>query len=106
MTRDEKLILLLFLLVVLGWLARFLCNVYVARTYGAVIPVHIEHYSQRAFILLGLLVNFGAGFWIYVEARATGLKAWIWPLLGLGFGVVGIILFYGIRIHVQTVNRI
>jgi hypothetical protein len=98
MTRQEKLVLLLLALVVLSRLAGFGRDLYLASAYGAPIPPDVKLYWENASLFIAGLVNVGAAVWLYVEAKAIALKAWVWSLFGLAFGLIGIILFYAIQI--------
>ena len=98
MTKHEKLILLLIALMLLGRFSEFARDLYIARTYGAIIPPDVENYWRQTSILFEGLVNIGAAIWLYIEAKSIALKAWVWSLLGLFFGLIGLILFYAIQI--------
>ena len=101
MNRHEKLILLLIALVLLGRFAGFARDIYLAQTYGPHIPLQTEIYWKNVSIVFGGLVNLGAAIWLYIEARALALKSWIWALLGLFFGLIGMLLFYAVQIFVS-----
>ncbi len=100
MTKQERLVLLVVALLVLskaGFVAR---DIFIARHYGvAGLPANVEHLWRSASIAWGLLVNIGAGVWLLVEARAAALKSWVWSLLGLCFGLLGVALFYLVQLH-------
>jgi len=104
--KYEKLILLLIVLILLGRFAGFFRDVYLANTYGTgTIPFHIEKFWSQISIVFASAVNIGAAIWIYIETKGTELKPWIWALLGLFFGIMGLALFYLIqlfRIKVET----
>ena len=99
MSKYEKLILLLVALLLLGRFGGLARDIYIARTYGSPIPPHVEYYWEQISVLFGVLVNIGAGIWLYIESKAINLKAWVWSLLGFLFGLIGVILFYAIQIY-------
>lgn len=103
MTKHEKLILLLIALVLLGRFAGLARDVYLASTYGTSnsIPPEVRIYWENISIVFGGMVNFGAAIWLYIEAKAVSLKAWIWALLGLFFGLIGLVIFYIIQIFLE-----
>ena len=106
MTKQEKLILLLIALIVIGRFSVFARDIYLARTYASLIPLEVENYWKNVSLIFGLVENFGAAIWLYIESKALNLKAWVWSLLGLFFGVVGVILFYVIQIYsLKQINR-
>lgn len=98
MTRHEKLILFLVALVLLERFGGFAGDVYIARTYGAYIPSEVTNNWESLSVLLSFLVNIGAAIWLYIEGKAVALRAWVWSLLGLFFGLMGVILFYVIQV--------
>jgi len=78
MNKYEKLILLLVTLVLLGRFGGLARDVYIAQTYGATaLPPNVEQYWSLASIVIGGLVNIGAGFWLYIEAKSISLKGWV-----------------------------
>jgi hypothetical protein len=99
--KYEKLILLLIALVLLGRFGGLARDIYIARTYGAIIPPDVEHYWTQISIVFTGLLNIGSAIWLYIEARSLSLKAWVWSLLGLFFGLIGLILFYAIQIFLE-----
>ena len=105
MTKHEKLILLLIVFLLLGRFSGLARDVYIARTYGSPVPPHVEYYWKQISVWFDVLVNIGAGIWLYIEAKAHALKAWVWSLLGFFFGVMGIILFYAIQIYSPKQNN-
>jgi len=98
MTKYEKLILLLIALALVGRVSGLARDIYIARTYGAIIPPNVEYYWEQISMFFGWLVNIGAAIWLFIEAKSISLKAWIWSLFGLLFGLMGVILFYVIQI--------
>jgi uncharacterized BrkB/YihY/UPF0761 family membrane protein len=100
MTRQEKLILFLVVLMVLMRFGYFGRDVLIARIYGASGPSPYDKFLwENASLFLGTLVNVGAGIWLYIEAKAVALKAWVWALLGLFFGLLGVVLFYVMQLY-------
>jgi uncharacterized BrkB/YihY/UPF0761 family membrane protein len=99
MSKHEKLILLLVALLLLGRFGGLARDIYAARTYGSPTPPHVKYYWEQISVLSGVLVNIGAGIWLYIEAKTIDLKAWVWSLLGFFFGLIGVILFYAIQIY-------
>ena len=98
MNKYEKWILFVIALVLLGRFGGLARDIYIARTYGAIIPPDVEQYWAQISIVFGGLLNIGSAIWLYIEARSLSLKAWVWSLLGLFFGLIGLILFYAIQI--------
>ncbi len=99
MTKQEKLILLLLALVVIAKFSVFARDIYLARTYADLIPLEVENYWNNISLFFTLFENFGALIWLFVESKALNLKTWVWSLLGLSFGILGVILFYLIQIY-------
>ncbi|TAK90915.1 MAG: hypothetical protein EPO06_06205 [Burkholderiaceae bacterium] len=97
MTRHEKLILLVIALLLAGRLSGLAREIYLARTYGAVIPDQVLLFWRNVSDIFDILTNLGAAVWLYVEARLVALKSWVWALLGIFFGLIGVILFYAIQ---------
>jgi hypothetical protein len=100
-TRQEKLIVLLLSLVVLARVGHIGIDIWFAHTYGGMASVVDRANLKSISTLWEGLVNLGAAIWIFVEARAAGLRAWLWSILGLCVGIFGIALFY----LVQTYNH-
>ena len=95
MTKQERFVLLVVALLVLSKLGQFAREVFIAWHYGAAgIPTYDKHLWVTASRVLESLVNFGAGFWLFAEARAAALKSWVWAFFGLCFGLLGVALFY------------
>jgi len=104
MTRHEKLILFVIALLVLTRLGVVAREMLIAAHYGtAGVPLADKHLWETASALWGGLVNVGAATWLFLEARAAALKAWVWALFGLCFGLLGVALFY--LVHLYGKNR-
>ncbi|PCI66167.1 MAG: hypothetical protein COB38_10400 [Gammaproteobacteria bacterium] len=102
MNKYEKLILLLIGVVLLGRLGILLIDIYVVNSYSLqAIPVHIRHLS----LILSGSVNIGSCIWIFIEANKLNLKPWVWSLLGLFFGVIGLVLFYLIQVFTKQQSK-
>lgn len=106
MTRHEKLIIFLVLTIVVmkfGYLAR---DMFLARYYGAGGPPGYEAlvWESRSVVWSGL-INLAAAIWVFVEARSAQLRGLIWSLLGLSFGVLGVLLFYAIQIYRSSIAQ-
>lgn len=100
MTRHEKLVLFLVIILVVMKLGLFGRDLAIARIYGALGPSDYEKLLWQQYSLLwGALVNIASGVWLFIEARAAALKAWVWALLGLCFGLLGVVLFYVIQTY-------
>jgi len=100
MTRQEKLILLIVSMLLLGRLGLFAKEVIIASHYGVFGPPPVDtQLWKSAYFLLSGLLNLGATVWLFVESKAAGLRAWVWSLLGLFFGLSGIALFYLVQIY-------
>ena len=99
MSRQEKLILFVGALLVLTRLGVVAREVLIAAHYGtAGMPLSDRHLWEIASVLWGGLVNVGAATWLFLEARAAALKAWVWALFGLCFGLVSVVLFYLVQL--------
>ena len=102
MTKQERLVLLVVVLLVLskvGFLAR---DIFIAHHYGAAgLPSIDKHVWYSVSVAWGLLVNVGAGVWLLVEARAAALNPWVWVLLGLCFGLLGVVVFYLVQLYAR-----
>jgi hypothetical protein len=99
-TRHEKLIIFIVLVICmmkLGYLGK---DILVALLYGAAGPSHYDALVWESWSRIwSALVYLGSAVWVFVEARAAGLRALIWSLLGLTLGLLGILLFYAIQIY-------
>jgi len=47
------------------------------------------------------LVQIATAVWLYLAAKREKETPWVWALLGLTYGVLGGILFFGYRIHLR-----
>ena len=104
MTRQEKLILFIVMLLVLTRMGILVREYLIAAHYGAAgLPPYDKHLWETVSLLWGGLVNVGAAIWLFVEARAAALKSWVWALFALCFGLLGVALFYLIQLY--TKNR-
>ena len=100
MTRQEKLILFVVALLVLTRLGVLAREMLIAAHYGTSgMPLSDKHLWETVSVLWGGLVNAGAATWLFIEARAAGLKAWVWALFGLCFGLLSVVLFYLVQLH-------
>ncbi|HYM35206.1 MAG TPA: hypothetical protein VET48_07385, partial [Steroidobacteraceae bacterium] len=107
MTRQEKMILTLVILVVVTRIAALGEDMLVARIYGTSnLALEQRENWQLLRFAISSLVNVGAAIWIYVEARALMLKAWIWALLGLFFALTGVIVFYAAQLYLDRLQRV
>jgi len=50
------------------------------------------------------LVQIATAVWLFLAAKREKETPWVWALLGLTYGVLGAILFFGYRIH-QRLNE-
>ena len=102
MTKQERLVLLvvaLFVLSKVGFLAR---DYFIVLHYGAAgLTPHDKHVWHSASVIWGSLVNVGAAIWLLVEARSAALKSWVWALLGLFFGLLGVAVFYLVQLFAR-----
>jgi len=100
MTRQEKLVVLVVVLLVLTRVGALARAVFISRHYGAFgLPAYDQHVWQTATFIWGGLVNVGAAIWLFVEARAAALRSWVWSLFGLCFGLLGVALFYLVELY-------
>ena len=100
MTRQEKLILFVVALLVLTRLGVLAREMLIAAHYGtAGMSPSDKHLWDTASALWGALVNVGAATWLFLEARAAGLKTWVWALFGLCFGLLSVALFYLVQLN-------
>jgi len=104
MSRQEKLLLFLIVLVAIGQLSGIGRDVYLARLYGPDIPADVLAYWTHLSNLFDVIMNLGAAVWLYVEATAARQKVWVWTLSGLVFGVIGIVLFYVIQLYAEKIS--
>jgi len=103
MTRQEKLILLIVMLLALTRLGVLARDLYIANHYGSFGLSPTDKANWKAISALWeALINVGAAIWLVVEARAAALKAWVWALLGLCFGLLGVVLFYLIQLYTRS----
>jgi len=101
MTRQEKLVLLLVVFVLLGKFGMLGRDIVFARLYGgSEVPFQDREYWELLAYLLGSAVNIGSAIWLFIEAKAVGLKAVLWAIFGLVFGLMGVALFYLIQLYV------
>ena len=105
MTKQEKLILLLIVFLLLERFSGLARDIYITRTYGFPTPEYVKYYAEHFSVIIGLLVNIGAAVWLYIEAKSIELKAWIWSLLGFFFGIMGILMFYVIQLYSTKRNN-
>ena len=105
MSKHERLILFLVALAVLERVFGFGRDIYLARTYGPLIPDGVSLDWGNISALVAVLVNIGCAAWLVVEARALQLKAWVWSLFGLAFGIAGVVLFYVMQLHENRAKR-
>lgn len=110
LSRQEKLILLLVALVIATRYGYFLRDIAIARIYGPVelAPAQQHQWELVTFLIRGLL-NVGAAVWIYLEAQLAKRTAWVWALLGIFFGLTGLLLYYLVDLslaHRDTTRRI
>ena len=101
MKRYHTLALLLVGLLVLSWVAPFLIDIYLARTYGPAesIPPDVKgSWTVVKFVAL-YLVHFGAAYWLQAEAATLALSRWIWAAFGLAFGLLAVVVFYLLTIY-------
>jgi len=101
MTRQEKLIVGLVAVVLITRIGHIAVDTWFASQYGAMATPTQKAMWRASFTLVTALQNIAAAVWIYVEAKTAALRAWIWSLLGLCFGVLGIALFYAAQIYLQ-----
>jgi hypothetical protein len=89
------MILLLVMALVASRALAFGEEVLLAHIYGATSPsMGRAEYWMFLRTATSSLVNIAAALWIYVEARAAGVRAWIWALLGLFFGPIGLAIAF------------
>lgn len=58
-------------------------------------------YSQYG---ITCLVQIATAVWLFLAAKREKETPWVWALLGLTYGVLAAILFFGYRIH-QRLNE-
>jgi hypothetical protein len=101
-TRQEKLVVLVAVLLVLTRVGALARTVFISRHYGAFgLPAYDQHVWQTATFIWGGLVNIGGAIWLFVEARAAALRYWLWSLFGLCFGLLGVALFYLVQLYAK-----
>jgi hypothetical protein len=100
MTRPERMIIVLVALVILTRIAGLGEDILMASLYGPSGPSYLDkQYWIFGRFLISSLVNVGAATWIFLEARAAALRSWIWALLGLFFGLVGVAIYFVAQIY-------
>ncbi|SRR5258706_16322684 len=100
MTRPERMIILLVALVILTRIAGLCEDIVMARLYGPNGPSYLDkQYWILGRYFISSLVNVGAATWIFLEARAAALRSWVWALLGLFFGLVGVAVYFVAQIY-------
>lgn len=107
MKRYDKLVLLLIVLVAmtkLGWLGR---DLFIASYFGTGEITPLQQKELEFFsLLLPILLNVGAGIWLFVEVRREKANKWIWALFGLVFSLTGVLLYYLVRIYTSLRDKV
>ena len=102
MTKQERLVLLVVALLVLSKVGLLARDIFIAHHYGAAgLPSIDKHVWYSVSVVWGFLVNVGAAVWLLIEARAAALKSWVWTLLGLCFGLLGVAVFYLVQLYAR-----
>jgi len=101
MTRQEKLVLLSIVLFVLAQIGTFALAYFIAAYFGVSGPPYEKHFWRVAALVWSVVANLGAAIWLAVEARAAVLKAWVWALFGLCFGLLAVALFYLVQLYAR-----
>ena len=100
MNRQEQLVLLLIALVLVGKFGMLGRDMIFARLYGnSGAAVQGYEYWELVSYLLASVVNLGSAIWLLVEAKAADLRAFLWAVFGLVFGLLGVALFYLIQLY-------
>jgi uncharacterized BrkB/YihY/UPF0761 family membrane protein len=106
MKRYDKLVLLIVALVLMSKLGAIGSDFMFSQTYG-VGPIPMETKKTWEFIsfLLSNLINFGVGIWLYIEARREKINRWVWAIFGVIFGLMGLVIYYLIRINTKIPEK-
>jgi len=105
-SKQEKFIILIITLVIIGRFGGLAKDLFIAQYYGAggLSAAHEQLWYLASAILNGL-INIGASIWLYFEANEVKLKAWVWALFGLFFGLIGVAIFYLVQIYTSLMNQ-
>ena len=94
------------MLVLAGRLGGFARDIVVTQLYGVNgLAGAQEQLLQSISIVLAGLVNVGSLIWLFVEAKAKQASILAWPLLGLFFGLTGVIIFYIVQIYTELEGK-
>lgn len=100
MKMNEKYIVIIIILFLIGAVFPFLRDVYLASTYGAMeIPQTDKEIWKTVSIATASLVNIGCAVWLFVLSQKASASKYVWPIFGLFFGLVAVGIFYLIRIN-------
>jgi hypothetical protein len=106
MKRYDKLVLVIVALVLISKFGAIGRDFIVAQIYG-VGPIPMETKKTWEFIsfLLSNLINFGVGIWLYIEVQREKLNRWVWAIFGVIFGLMGLAIYYLIRINTKIPEK-
>ena len=97
----EKVAIVLVVLYVVSHFSILFMPV-MARLFGAEEHARMGaqmHFLMSARSIITGLVGVGVAIWLYMLAIRANMRAWIWLLFGLCFGVVAAVLFFVVRIY-------
>ncbi len=59
----------------------------------------LQRLSVLATMPIMMALDIAIGIWLLLEARKDGRAPWVWFLFGFSFQLVGVAVFYLLRIH-------
>ena len=108
MKRVEKLIIVVIAFLILSRAGGLIKDIFYAYSVGVSEPTMNQTllFKNISFFLF-FIVNIGSTIWLYVESKNADLKAWIWSLFGLFFGLMAVLIFYlsAIYDHIRNAER-
>ena len=49
--------------------------------------------TSVVYYLFRIIINIGSSIWLYIQAKNSSKKTWLWAFVGLFTGVMGVILW-------------
>lgn len=101
MKKLDKLALVAVVLIIVSRFASILSGPLLTLIYGE--AGSDIYYLHKVFVAVTipftLLINIGLGIWLYKEAKKDNSIPWVWCLFGFFFSLVGVAVFYLVRIY-------